>query len=95
MPSGGGHPSGPAPSAANGSDPCAGHNLLVPGRRKRKGSKVPKGTDDPLDPYRRVRKPVPPPARVLPDRRRELREETARREARGAEEEEGREGGGA
>jgi hypothetical protein len=36
---------------------------------------------DPIDAYRRIRKPVPPPARKLPDRRRKIREETARREA--------------
>jgi hypothetical protein len=41
-----------------------------------------------LDPYRRVRKPVPPPERVERDRRREIEEREARREA---EEEEGRE----
>jgi hypothetical protein len=35
----------------------------------------------PLDAYRRVRKPVPPPGRTIPDRRRKIREETARREA--------------
>jgi hypothetical protein len=35
----------------------------------------------PLDPYRRVRKPVPPPQRVERDRRREIEEREARREA--------------
>jgi hypothetical protein len=40
-----------------------------------------KKRDDPMDAYRRVRKPVPPPTRKIPDRRRKLREETARREA--------------
>jgi hypothetical protein len=35
----------------------------------------------PLDQYRRVRKPVPPPSRVERDRRREIREREARREA--------------
>ncbi len=35
---------------------------------------------DPLDPYRRVRKPVPPPERTMPDRRRELEEQRLRRE---------------
>jgi hypothetical protein len=34
-----------------------------------------------LDPYRRVRKPVPPPGRTIPDRRRKIREQTAQREA--------------
>jgi hypothetical protein len=36
---------------------------------------------DPMEPYRRIRKPLPPPARTIPDRRRKVREETARREA--------------
>lgn len=40
-----------------------------------------KQKDEPLDAYRRVRKPVPPPGRVIPDRRRKLREEQERREA--------------
>ncbi|HEX2025132.1 MAG TPA: hypothetical protein VHH92_01925 [Actinomycetota bacterium] len=41
---------------------------------------------DRLDPYRRVRKPVPPPERVERDRRREIEEREARRQV----EEEGR-----
>jgi hypothetical protein len=36
---------------------------------------------DPLAPYRRVRKPVPPPSRVVPDRRRKKLDRQARREA--------------
>ena len=44
---------------------------------KRKG-----GASDRLEPYRKLRKPVPPPARVIQDRRRRLREEAADREAR-------------
>ena len=35
---------------------------------------------DPLDPYRRLRTPMPPPQRAIPDRRHELEEEDARRE---------------
>jgi hypothetical protein len=35
---------------------------------------------DPLAVYRRIRKPMPPPERVDPDKRRELDEEEARRE---------------
>jgi hypothetical protein len=42
------------------------------------------GSDDPLEPYRRVRKPVAPPARVEGDRRRRIRDEAAEREARDA-----------
>ncbi|MGH2723958.1 MAG: hypothetical protein ACRDI0_06770 [Actinomycetota bacterium] len=40
-----------------------------------------KKRDDRLDPYRRVRKPVPPPGRAIPDRRRKKLEEQTRREA--------------
>jgi len=35
---------------------------------------------DPLAVYRRIRKPMPPPERVVPDKRRELEDEEARRE---------------
>jgi hypothetical protein len=35
---------------------------------------------DPLAVYRRIRKPVPPPERIVPDKRRELEDEEARRE---------------
>ena len=42
---------------------------------------------DPLEPYRRVRKPMPPPQRTVPDRRKQLEEERLRREL---EEERGR-----
>ncbi|MEX0833325.1 MAG: hypothetical protein WD757_09160 [Actinomycetota bacterium] len=38
--------------------------------------------DDRLEPYRQVRKPVPPPERVDEDRRRKLEEEEAEREIR-------------
>jgi hypothetical protein len=36
--------------------------------------------EEPLDAYRRVRKPVPPPGRAIPDRRRKAEKERARRE---------------
>jgi hypothetical protein len=36
--------------------------------------------DQPLDPYRRVRKPMPPPERVERDRRRDIDEREARKE---------------
>lgn len=39
-------------------------------------------TDDPLESYRRIRKPMPPPEKVVPDKRRKLEEEEARREFR-------------
>ena len=35
---------------------------------------------DPLTPYRRIRTPMPPPEKVIPDKRREHEEEDARRE---------------
>ncbi|HEY3210308.1 MAG TPA: hypothetical protein VGL18_11050 [Actinomycetota bacterium] len=44
-----------------------------------------RGTRDPLEPYRKIRKPMPPPERVMPDKRRELTEQEAEREAREAE----------
>jgi len=44
-----------------------------------------KRPDEPLEAYRRIRKPVPPPERVIPDRRRKVREELAERERRGEE----------
>ena len=44
--------------------------------------RTPRRTDagDPLAAYRRVRKAVPPPAKVVPDKRRKLRERVERRE---------------
>jgi hypothetical protein len=44
-----------------------------------------KPADEPLDPYRRIRKPVPPPQRVIPDRRRKIREDQEERERRNPE----------
>lgn len=35
---------------------------------------------DPLAAYRRIRKPMPPPEKVVPDKRRELEEDEACRE---------------
>jgi hypothetical protein len=35
---------------------------------------------DPLAPYRRIRKPMPPPQQVIRDRRRELQDEESRLE---------------
>jgi hypothetical protein len=50
-------------------------------------TEMPKGTakkgtadDDPLAAYRRVRKRVPPPGRVAPDRREKLRERAERQD---------------
>ena len=47
----------------------------MPERRKRS-----KRTTNPLAAYRRIRKPMPPPERVIRDRRGELEQERARRE---------------
>jgi hypothetical protein len=40
--------------------------------------------DDPLEAYRRIRKPMPPPERVMPDKRRKVEEREAQREQREA-----------
>jgi hypothetical protein len=47
----------------------------VPERTKRS-----KRRDDPLAVYRRLRTPMPPPEKILPDRRREIEEEASRKE---------------
>lgn len=36
--------------------------------------------EEPMDAYRRIRKPVPPPGRAIPDRRRKAEKKLARRE---------------
>jgi len=38
--------------------------------------------DDPLEAYRRIRKPMPPPERVIPDKRKKMTDKDAKREAR-------------
>lgn len=50
-------------------------NRGVTSKRKRA-----KREADPLAVYRRIRKPMPPPARIVPDKRRELEDDEARRE---------------
>ena len=52
-----------------------GDNRTVASKRKRS-----KREADPLAAYRRIRKPMPPPERIVPDKRRELDEDEARRE---------------
>jgi hypothetical protein len=47
----------------------------VVSRRKKRARE-----SDPLAAYRKIRKPMPPPGKVMRDRRRELDEEHARRE---------------
>jgi hypothetical protein len=51
------------------------HNRRMVSKTKRS-----KRDDDPLAVYRRIRKPMPPPEKVVPDKRRELEDEEARRE---------------
>jgi hypothetical protein len=50
----------------------------VPRPRKPKG----RTPADPLDAYKRIRKPMPPPERVIPDKRRTTQEREAEREER-------------
>ena len=47
------------------------------GTRRKRRSKA----DDPLAAYRRIRKPMPPPEKVIADKRRKLEAEQAEREA--------------
>ena len=54
------------------------HHGSMVGKRKR-GAKQ-GGPADPLAPYRRLRRPMPPPERIEEDRRRELEEQEARRQ---------------
>jgi len=48
---------------------------MASGKKKRT-----KREADPLAAYRRIRKPMPPPEKVVPDKRRKLEDEEARRE---------------
>ncbi len=64
-------------SAGRQTAPCA---MMGGMGARRKRAKEP----DPLADYRRIRKPMPPPERVIPDRRDELREREAEREVREA-----------
>lgn len=64
-------PAGRGPSSSR----AGPHNRRVVSKRKRS-----KRDDDPLGVYRRIRKPMPPPERIVPDKRRELEDEEARRE---------------
>jgi hypothetical protein len=55
----------------------------VPTPRKGKGGRR---RADPLEAYKRIRKPMPPPERVIPDKRRKAQEREAQREQHEAEE---------
>ena len=57
---------------------CAPWDDRTVASRKKKRSRE----EDPLATYRRIRKPMPPPEKVIRDRRRELDEEQARKEIR-------------
>ncbi len=48
---------------------------MASGKKKRT-----KREADPLAAYRRIRKPMPPPEKVVPDKRREIEDEEGRRE---------------
>jgi len=50
-------------------------------RRKRRSKRS--EADDPLAAYRRIRRPMPPPEKVIPDERRKLEAQEAQREAQG------------
>ena len=52
----------------------------MPTPRKRKG----RDSADPLAAYKRIRKPMPPPEQVIPDKRRKVQEREAEREEREA-----------
>ena len=52
----------------------------MPTPRKRKG----RDPADPLAAYKRIRKPMPPPEQVIPDKRRKVQEREAKREEREA-----------
>jgi hypothetical protein len=58
---------------------------VVPTPRKGEGGRK---RADPLEAYKRIRKPMPPPERVIPDKRRKAGERQARREEREAGEDE-------
>jgi hypothetical protein len=49
--------------------------------------KKPRRPDGPLDAYKRIRKPMPPPERVMPDKRRKVLEREAKQQEREAGEE--------
>jgi hypothetical protein len=53
------------------------HNRLVSPRKRRR-----KQTPDPLEAYRRIRKAMPPPEQVIPDKRRKAEEREAQRRLR-------------
>jgi len=48
----------------------------------RKGTGGRRKPADPLEAYKRIRKPMPPPEQVMPDKRRKAQEREAEREAR-------------
>jgi len=54
--------------------------MAPPAKRRRKRL----AATDPLDAYRRIRKPMPPPERIIPDKRQKLVDQEAEREAREA-----------
>ena len=65
----------PARQTASGQGPAEVHNRGV-GRKKKRHKRA----EDPLEVYKRIRKPMPPPEKVIEDKRDKLEEEQARRE---------------
>jgi hypothetical protein len=53
---------------------------------KKQPAKGKRADRDPLAAYRRIRKPMPPPEKVIADKRRRIQEEDARRQVEETEE---------
>jgi len=66
----------PETTSAAGAIGCASWDDRDVAPRKKKRSRE----EDPLATYRRIRKPMPPPEKVIRDRRRELEQEQAQKE---------------
>ena len=66
-------------TAARTRDSASKNGGIITGMPKRKAKKR-AADEDPLAAYRRVRKRVPPPGRVAPDRREKLRERAERQD---------------
>jgi hypothetical protein len=56
--------------------------MSAPKQQPKQRKKSPRRSDPQIDAYRRIRKPMPPPERVIPDKRREEAARIADRESR-------------
>jgi hypothetical protein len=72
---GGGSAARQAAADAIDPGPCDDRGVGTPKKPRSRGG-------DPLSAYRRIRKPMPPPEKVIADKRRKLEAEEAEREAR-------------